>query len=436
MGKRAVPPPPPGPPQYRDDPDAVSLHTTPSDYAYDDVPDLPSYSDSEAAATSSNSRTAAENTTLVDTYAAIPEASPSGWRMRSTQSPVVTGAETTIRMDARLADPKELHNYLTNCLSLLPPQIQVRLRGWHSESVHRNNKRETDTVVDFDMAFSLADYLPSGPHEPGWQSYLAVDSDSAYRGGWRKTRPPGRKQDIEIGGEQPLTFEIDGEEHLVALNQGYLDLMRWIREYCDSPATLKSFRLTREVAGLDTEYLRTALERLVRSTDYRGHVSVSFPVADKHVDIYNPHWANRWRTSAVRYVFYFTFLWLLTWPILFFMTKRWEIYTIRWCYSINRPFRAHGQDGVEKVYTRLSEQGWFERHANLIRGLALDRFQGDATNLPLNAGNAEERRRSGARQTGNANVDAAVSLVQGGLDVWNSVQRGGRREAGAWGGDS
>jgi hypothetical protein len=41
------------PPEYRDDPDAVSLHTTPDDYTYDDAPELnepPSYADSEADA--------------------------------------------------------------------------------------------------------------------------------------------------------------------------------------------------------------------------------------------------------------------------------------------------------------------------------------------------------------------------------------------------
>lgn len=41
---------------YRDDPedvDAVSMHTTRDDYEYDDAPELPSYSDSEAAAEAS-----------------------------------------------------------------------------------------------------------------------------------------------------------------------------------------------------------------------------------------------------------------------------------------------------------------------------------------------------------------------------------------------
>ena len=49
MGKPALKQP------YKDDPDAVSMHTTPDEYEYAEpsLEDLPSYNDSEAAASSS-----------------------------------------------------------------------------------------------------------------------------------------------------------------------------------------------------------------------------------------------------------------------------------------------------------------------------------------------------------------------------------------------
>jgi hypothetical protein len=45
-------------PEYRDDPDAVSLHTTPDDYTYDDAPEItglpPSYADSQGEGPGTN----------------------------------------------------------------------------------------------------------------------------------------------------------------------------------------------------------------------------------------------------------------------------------------------------------------------------------------------------------------------------------------------
>jgi hypothetical protein len=52
---RSNPAPAPAP-EYRDDPDAVSLHTTPDDYTYDDAPEItglpPSYADSQGGGSS------------------------------------------------------------------------------------------------------------------------------------------------------------------------------------------------------------------------------------------------------------------------------------------------------------------------------------------------------------------------------------------------
>lgn len=337
MGKPNAATPPPQ--VYRDDPDAVSMHTTRSDYEYDDVPELPSYSDSEAAATSTSAQTIdIDQQPLLDTYASIPTNNNSGW-LRYSRNKLVTGHTTTIRMDERLNDPEELHNYITKCLQLLPPKMYVRVHGHHNETVCRNNKKETNKVVDFDFRFSMADFLPTSPQDQGWQTSLAADSDRAYRGSWRKTQVEGHKrQDAEASGDESQYineggvqyFEFRSESYRVDLDQRHLELMRWIREYCDSKAKLKLFRITREVTGLNTEYLRKEIEQKIRSTNYRGHISVTFPIEDKHVDIYNPHWANQWRISWVRYIFYLTFLWIFAWPILFFMTKCWEVYRVNW----------------------------------------------------------------------------------------------------------
>ncbi|KAK5685547.1 hypothetical protein LTS10_003628 [Elasticomyces elasticus] len=424
MGKPTAKAPPPA--EYRDDPDdAVSMHTTPDDYQYDDIPDPPSYSDSEAVATSSNGPSnVGQDAPPLDEYAVIPVGTSSSFRGQS-RGKVVTGSETTIRMDERLEDPTELYNYITNALALLPPKIQVRMRGWHNETIERSNNKkgtskETNTVIDFDMGFSLVRYLPSSSAEAGWQPYNVADNDRAYRGSWRKTRVQG--QDIETASASLLGEDVT-DAHPTSQA-----LMRWVTDYCQSKAKLRIFRVTREVDGLDTTAITAAIDRLIRSTNYRGHISISFPIADKQVDVYSPHNINRWRISWIRFIFYFTFLWIFTWPILFFCTKRWDVYRVRWCWS----WPAGEPGGTRwKVYARITEDDWIAKHQNLIKNLVLDRFQGDATDLPVEV---EERSTRQPTQTGNAHVDAAASLFREGLSAWNSVSGG--RNSGGWGGDS
>jgi hypothetical protein len=260
--------------QYRDDPDAVSMHTTRSDYEYDDTPDLPSYSDSEAVTASSTRPFAGipDEAPPQDEYAAI---QPSENRWRNKGHGKAGGSEITIRMEKRLEDPIELFNYVWDYLRVVPPNPKVRIYGYHSETTYKNNKKETNHITDFDFAFSLARYLPrcNGNNEDGgWRCRIAMNGDKVYRGSFRKTRAPGYTQDIEVGGNVETKM-----------------LKDWCEEYCASKAMLKVFRITREVEGLDTEYLRSAIEGAVRSTNYRGHLSVHFPIEDRYVDIYNDH---------------------------------------------------------------------------------------------------------------------------------------------------
>lgn len=93
--------------------------------------------------------------------------------------------------------------------------------------------------------------------------------------------------------------------------------------------------------------------------------------------------------------------------------------------------------GKAKHYSRVSEQQWFDKHGHIIYRLARERFQGDATGLPLQVPADEDGRRDGRMPaTGNANVDATVSVIQGGMSMWNALQRGGGRDVGGWGGDT
>lgn len=426
MGKPAAVTPVEQP--YRDDEeiDAVSMHTTRSDYEYDDVPELPSYAESEAALTNEEPTTDDRVGPPTDEYTVIPS-SASGLQQQS-HGKQVTLKETTIRMDERLNDPDELQRYILGYLRMVPPKPAVRIYGWHSQTTYRNNKRETERVTDFDIVLRLDKYLQQPAVRQGqaaqefWQPRVALNSDRVHRGGWRKTRARGYKQDIEVGSEPAP------------------DLKDWCNDFCLSNFTLKVFRVTRDLSGLNQDYLSTQIEGLIRGTGYRGHTTVSFPVEDRHVDIYNPHWIQTWRVSWVRFIFYISMLWIITWPLLFFFTRRWGVYVVDWRFSYDSevlPGTGEGRMARRvKKYASISESAWFDKHTRLLSALVMDGWQGDATNLPLDTQSRTRRDENGRVQTGSRNVDAAVSAVQGGLNVWNAMSgRGAARGSSGWGGD-
>ena len=410
-------------PRYRDDPeeaDAVSMHTTRDDYEYDDAPELPSYSESEAAASTSSqpndqSTPANQQISIADPY---PRVQPlTNWQSIS-NGKVKNGNETSIRMDGQLADPLVLEKYIKTYLSIIPPNQRVRMMGTHQETQYNasSKKNEKQTVVDFDISLSLDRYFR---RDRGlWYTSVADNSDRVYRGSFRKSQAKGYRQDIEIAdGENPTLWD-------------------WCHEYCNNKSALKAFRVTRSVAGLETDYLRQSLERFVRSTHYHGHLDISFPIEERNIDIYSDHWINRWRVGWQRWIFYLTFLWLITWPILFFATKWWAVCNVQWLWS--RFHEDEDQQRAYKVYASISERQWLESYKNLIMSLVLEKYQGDATQFPTDV--PDERVTRGVRarmsNTGNANVDAAVTFIQGGVSAWNTMQGRGGRDPDAWGADS
>ena len=391
MGRPAPAIPPTQP--YRDDVDAVSMYTTPDDYQYDDVPELPPpYSDSEPASQLSNHEA---------TVQPGETERPQVWSHVS----AITRGDTILVMDARLTNPDNLYPWIQS-ITMCPPNQTIRIHGWHNSTVHRNNKKETERVVDFDINISLKAYLPgAGAQQDGWLPELAANHDKVHRGSWRKTIAPGHKDDIE-------RFEYER------------DLSQWCEDFCASDARLKIFRVTQDVTGLDTDYLRKNIDALIRSTNYRGHTQITFPIEGRFVDVYNPHTINKWRINWVRWLFYISMLWIITWPILFFATKRWTVYSVKWRFS--------WVEQTGKRYAVLTEPAWYNKHAKFIQRLAVDRFQGDATNLPLDDQRGLEQVMP---TTGNADIDSAMSLIRTGVGAWNTIQRGVGRDVDGWGAD-
>jgi hypothetical protein len=207
-----------------------------------------------------------------------------------------------------------------------------------------------------------------------------------------------------------------------------------VSPFCASPRLLRIFRLRRVVTGFDETHLKNRLEGIIRATNYRGNIAITFPVEDKNVDIYTANRINRWRlTTWIQWVFYLTFLWIFTWPYLFFATKRYVVVRAEW------PFSSTDGRG-NKVYTTVSEEQWFEKWHVAIRRLVLDRFEGEASEEMM-AGVIErpaDPPMPGTFATGHAGVDSAIGVLAQGFQVARAIQGSGnlgRGLQGGWGYD-
>jgi len=197
-------------------------------------------------------------------------------------------------------------------------------------------------------------------------------------------------------------------------------LKQWCHLFCASHSTLKRFAVTRQVTNVDTRYIHDSINSLIHATNYRGHVRITFPVENGVYEVYSNHWINRWRlTSWIRVIFYFSMLWLFTWPYLFFATKRWEVVKVDW------PFSMVNESG-ETLYAKISERQWFARWAQAIERAVLSRKQGCMTEedvqRPIEP--IQEFR------SGNEGVDGAVNFLGAGIRAYGEINR----QLG-WGGD-
>lgn len=388
------------PPSYRDDPDAVSLHTTPDDYAYADAAGPsglpPSYTDSEA-----------DNT---NPGAAVPiRHVPPPTTRTDHNSPIFKNgkpcvAETINVMDPFYdGDPTALESAIRTLANAAPTPL-IYIMGTHRETVKKNDKQESRSVTDFRLVINLQRYLHKSFNETDF-STMTLDTvgnnEKTHRGTILKQRAAGSKHDLEIGGA-PVP-----------------SLTEWCHRYCASARSLRVFRLRREITGFSKAWLRIQIEALIRSTNYRGNLHISFPVEEANIDIYTSTRINELRLKAwVCWIFYLTFLWLFTWPYLFLATKRYAVVRAEW------PWWRINEQGV-KEYTTVSEEQWWDMWSGAIKRLVLHRFQGEASEELMRRvmEEAEDPSTPGS-VTGHAGVDGALGALSQGFQVARAIQEG------------
>ncbi|KAM0546502.1 hypothetical protein ACHAPJ_010862 [Fusarium lateritium] len=403
---------PPSPKRgYRDDPDALSLHTTPGDAFTENIvdegldtagPPPPAYHD--ATANNDMGRMIippqVTNDTVLEednyyTGVSLPETHIAYESRRIGSKRTRIGNEVIPLQDKRSDhDPEFLESWI-RIMSRYPPSPYINIVGTHRQTKRdKDGKSSSEEVTDFRIMVNLQNYLWPNfiPNALGSMSLVTAESgEKTYRGTVLKKRAPGAKGDIEVGHDKP-------------------DLKEWCHRYCAKATSTRVFRLTRTVTGFDEQLFRTRLSGLIRSTNYKGKLSIEFPVADRAVDIYSSNRLNTWRLMTwLRWVFYLTFLWIFSWPVLFFSTKRYRVVRAEWPYS---KVNAEGQ----KVYTTVSEEQWVSRYGPAIKQLCLDRYQGLAgdTFLTQVLEREETHQENNGQVDGRAALSAAAAAFQGG----------------------
>jgi hypothetical protein len=296
-----------------------------------------------------------------------------------------------------------------------PPSYFVELNGTHTETVRNGNKETKNKITDFHIRLNITHLLTRGIGVGDETIELLPDNKRGYRGG----RIPGLKPTVGISDVENQTEE----------------LKSWCEDYVNNAAGVKSFTLKREIINHDTKKLEQLLRSAIAGTQYRGHLGIKFPIIHKRVVVYSPGKINEWRiTTWIRWVFYLTFLWIFAWPVLFFLTHKYEVVKAVYPYA-NVPT----DDSGNRQCQVMDENEWYLRWVSAIQRAALarmvckDRCLDDDYRITTASADARGLAQSLAPRpsTGNTFADGALGVLSEGLRVaegWNASR--------GWGADS
>ncbi|KAL2818734.1 hypothetical protein BDW59DRAFT_165395 [Aspergillus cavernicola] len=243
-----------------------------------------------------------------------------------------------VSLDPSLSSDTATLESFVESQTCLPPRPCLIINGTHRESRKSGNETKTENVTDFDFRIDLTRTIlrwgQDEQHPTERWAYTTVVSDydgqKAYRGGRFPTRS-------KKGGRIALP-ESDEGERLMDLENGedIPGIKGWCERFCNDPAPVKSFTFRRNLHGFDASPMRTTLTSQIRSTGYQGHISITPAIANGVVRIYSPHWINTLRNNTFAYwTCIILQLWILTWPVIWFMERRYEVIRSEWFSSQN-----------------------------------------------------------------------------------------------------
>ena len=431
VGKASTPKAPPG--VYRDDPDRDDAASTSSavplqENTFDDnEDDLPPYIEEPSAITPSRRNgppLPEDDDPKIEQWTSWPTVAVWTPFKRS----VHRGSRYTRLSPTFTSDPVALCAYL-NYRVLLAPRAFVCVHGEHTETRYDGKDKKQETKVDFSVRFDVTETIsaPRSDEYVPWASVVAAEPyQKMYRGTRIKKRHPKFKADVEDG---PLKQS----------------LLEWCHLFTASRSALKSFTIHQRVLGRDDALLQRRIESVIRGTNYRGRLNVRFELDPYTVTITTPHWLNRLRHNSFLYWFcILTQLWILTWPVLFLLTKRWEVVDVEWPFRKPKgePRQIVTEEGQRRVvqdytYGSESEEAWVKKWKSTIEdGIMSGQIQDQIVQFVPNdpegrAARDEAARRARAAEPTEGFAGGAMGLLRG---IGNMVRED--RDARGWGYDT
>ncbi|KAI0523638.1 hypothetical protein F5B22DRAFT_642743 [Xylaria bambusicola] len=232
---------------------------------------------------------------------------------------------TTITSKASyLSENAKALSSLVRTLATVPPKPQIHIRGSRGRR------------VDFHVRLNLMNLLvPDDPrHRMDYLRCVAKD-EMAYRGG----NEPSLKPEIGAGEEEGLEA--------------------WCQRFVKDQSSVKIFTLERVVANLDHNWLEGQVRSLIASVNYKGNVTVQFPVTHARAIVQNPDKVNKFFTSVTT---------------LFSGKAKYEVVKAVWPFANAR----NGEHGRKCIVQ--SEKVWWDEWRDPIKYAIIQKRQGWVTN--------------------------------------------------------
>ncbi len=210
---------------------------------------------------------------------------------------------------------------LTRAQSTVPPKPQIHITG------HRGRK------ADFAVKLNL---MP-----------LLVPEDGRQRMDYIRCVGEG---ELALRGGSKLDVRPD-------VGQGGLE--EWCRRYVEDAAQVKVFVLERQVVNLDIGWLEGQIRSLVATTNYKGVVTVAFPVTHARVVVQSPDRVNKFFTSVTT---------------LFSGKNTYEVVKAVW------PFATHKSGEPGRRLAVQSEETWWREWRDPIKYAIATKRRGWITN--------------------------------------------------------
>lgn len=219
------------------------------------------------------------------------------------------------------SNPTALIN-LVRSMSTVPPKPQIHIKGIRA---HHH-------TTDFDIRLNLMNLLVPDDARLRMDYIRCVgEGELAYRGAFK----PALEPEVGEGG-----------------------LEEWCRRFVEDQAPVKTFMLERVVANLDTNWIEGQVRSLIASTDYKGLVTVTFPVTHAKVVVQNPDKINKFFTGVAS---------------LFSGKKRYEVVKAVWPFATAQK----GEEGRRCIVQ--SEETWFREWRDAIKYAVATKRQGWVT---------------------------------------------------------